>query len=98
MGNLEIWYEHACENTLSIMLKMTNWNWKLKKNALYIHHQIKEGEPLMVSNMCVQKKCISPHIIAWENFVMLVIWRIGSSHFSRKMNDKNLILIKKVGT
>jgi hypothetical protein len=60
--------------------------------------KFKEGETLMVSGTYEQDKWIFPYMTIWENIIVLVIRRIGSSHFSRLMNDRNLIVIKKVGT
>ncbi len=53
--------------------------------------KIKEGETLMVSGTYVQDKCIFPYMTVWENIVVLVIRRIGSSHFYRNMNDSNIL-------
>jgi hypothetical protein len=91
MGNKEIWYEHACEDIPIIRLWMINWNWKVGKMPCTYTMKIKEGETLMVLGTYVQVKCIFWYMTIWENIVVLVIRRIGSSHFSRNMNDSNLL-------
>jgi hypothetical protein len=55
--------------------------------------KFKEGETLMVSSTYVKDKCIFPYMIVWENIIVSMVRRIGNSHFSRKMNDNNLIII-----
>jgi len=46
----------------------------------------------MVLGTFVQDKCIFPYMIVWQNIIVLVI-RTCTSHFSRKMNDRILIVI-----
>jgi hypothetical protein len=52
-----------------------------------------KGETLMVSSTCVQDKCIFPYMTTWQNIIVLGIKITCTSHFSRKMNDRNLIVI-----
>ncbi len=72
---------------------MINWNWKFEKMPRTYTIKFKEGETLMVSSTCLQGKCIFPYMTIWQNIIVLVIRRTCTSLFSRKMNDRNLIVI-----